>query len=235
MYILEGNIGAGKSTFLKLINQKLPAIEVAYEPLANWQSQHQGQSLLTHFYQDPARWAYTMETLTMMCRVREHRIEQQHTNPYRLVERSIYSGHYCFAKNGHEQGFMTDIEWKIYHEWFNMLIPQKCLPPLGFIYLRVDPKVSFTRIAKRSRAGESSISLGYLEQIDRRHQDFLIHKIDVLPELAQVPVLVLDCNQEFEENPKKFDEHLARVWEFMKQTRFEHKERIQASSLMVSE
>ena len=37
MYILEGNIGAGKSTFLHLVKQQLPDISIALEPMDNWQ------------------------------------------------------------------------------------------------------------------------------------------------------------------------------------------------------
>ena len=76
MYIVEGNIGAGKSTFLRLIQAQLPQVSVVFEPLHNWQSQVYGQSILSQFYNDPHRWAYTMETLAMACRVQEHIQEQ---------------------------------------------------------------------------------------------------------------------------------------------------------------
>ena len=77
MFIVEGNIGAGKSTFLKLMQQYLPHIVTALEPVALWDSPHQGNSLLERFMHDTFRWAYTMETFTMMCRVREHMYHQQ--------------------------------------------------------------------------------------------------------------------------------------------------------------
>lgn len=76
MYIVEGNIGAGKSTFLKLISKRLSHITVVFEPLHNWQNKVYGQSVLANFYKDPRRWAYTMETLAMACRVQEHLREQ---------------------------------------------------------------------------------------------------------------------------------------------------------------
>lgn len=218
MYIVEGNIGAGKSTFLKLIDEHIAHISVAFEPLHNWQSQVYGQSLLSNFYQDTARWAFTMETFAMICRVREHMHEQQQNNPNRIMERSIYSGHYCFSVNGYKQGFVSDLEWGLYMQWFNFLIPNKCQPPLGFIYLQTDPDIAYTRIKKRNRLAEKKISLSYLKQIHDHHEAFLIHKEGLLPELKNVPVLTLDCNEEFEGNPVKMHELFEKVQDFMLQT-----------------
>ena len=143
MYIGEGNLGAGKTTFLKLIQERLPEIAVVFEPLHNWQSQVYGESILSNFYKDPQRWAYTMETLAMVCRVQEHLSEQENPNPFRLMERSIYSGHYVFATNGYQNGFLSELEWHVYLQWFNFLVTGRCKPPQGFIYLRTDPEVAY--------------------------------------------------------------------------------------------
>ncbi len=218
MYIVEGNIGAGKSTFLKLIDEYVDHISVAFEPLHNWQSQVYGQSLLANFYQDTKRWAFTMETFAMICRVREHIHEQQQKNPNRIMERSIYSGHYCFSVNGYKQGFISDLEWGLYMQWFNFMIPNKCQPPLGFIYLKTDPEVAYARLKKRNRLAEKKISLTYLKQIHEHHETFLIEKEGLLPELKTVPVLILDCNEEFESNPAKQHELFEQVQNFMLQT-----------------
>jgi len=129
MYIVEGNIGAGKSTFLTFLEQQLTNTSVILEPVYDWQNKVYGQSLLANFYQDPQRWAYTFETLTMMCRTKEHLAQQEQTEPNRIFERSLYSGHYCFAKNSFESGFMTPLEWELYANWFSFLIPTKCQPP----------------------------------------------------------------------------------------------------------
>jgi len=215
MYIVEGNIGAGKSTFLSLVAQAAPHISVVLEPLHHWQRQLHGQSLLTNFIHNPRRWSYTMETLTMMCRVKDHLQEQTLPEHNRLFERSIYSGHYCFALNGYESGFMSDIEWNMYSQWFEFLIPGKCRPPHGFIYLKVDPNVSYERIAKRQRPGEEDITLAYLQALDRKHDDFLIHKKNILPELMPVPVLTLDISAEFEKDAQHFEQLLFKVEEFI--------------------
>ena len=55
MYIVEGNIGVGKSTFLQLIHHLDPTIAIIPEPKENWAQRVYGQSLLANFYQDPQR------------------------------------------------------------------------------------------------------------------------------------------------------------------------------------
>jgi len=217
MYIIEGNIGAGKSTFLRLLGKYLPYIAISPEPLHNWQNQMYGQSLLTNFYQDPQRWAYTLETLTLLSRVKEHCAEQGRVGCV-VFERSVYSGYYCFAKNSYACGFMSDLEWHAHNTWFNNLIPATCKPPLGFIYLHVDPIVAFKRIKKRNRHAEKNMTLQYINQIAQRHEDFLIKKVDILQSIKEIPVLILDCNEEFETNAENLAAHLEEVQYFMHKT-----------------
>ncbi len=218
MYIVEGNIGAGKSTFLKLLAKKTPEISIILEPVYSWQDKTYGESLLANFYQHPKRWAYTFETLTMMCRVKEHLLEQENPNPNRIFERSIYSGNYCFAKNSFANKFLTPLEWHMYVDWFNFLVPTRCQAPLGFIYLRTAPDICYERAKKRNRSAEKTLQLSYLKQLHQRHDEFLIEKKDVIAQIKDTPVLILDCDQEFEADVKKFQEHVAAVKKFMLET-----------------
>jgi deoxyadenosine/deoxycytidine kinase len=219
MYIVEGNTGVGKSSFLTLITKLCPEISVIHEPVENWAGQTAGKSLLGNFYTDPARWAYTMETMTMFSRVKEHMREQQkHSDVPRLMERSIYSGHYCFAKNGHAHGFFTPIEWEMYAQWVEFLITKQCQPPRGFIYLRAEPEICFERLRKRNRAGEEGVSLEYMQQIHDWHEKLLVSKHEVASNLKNVPVLVLDCNQDFIAYPERMRQYAEQVRDFLMTT-----------------
>jgi len=217
MYFLEGNTSVGKSTFLKLLTKHVPQIEIELEPLENWQKKRHGMSLLKMFYDDIPRWAYTMDTFTLMCRIKEHLINQQHTNLNRVLERSIYSGYYGYAMCGYTLGGMTDMEWQLYNEWFDYLTVT-CKPPVGFIYLRVDPKIAFKRSRKRNRPEEASCTLDFFEHLGKLHDDFLIGKKNVKKEIQDIPVLVLDCDQDFETDQKKLQEHLDQVQQFLLDT-----------------
>ena len=229
MYFLEGNQGVGKSTFLKLLNKHLPEIEIQLEPLENWQKKRHGQSLLKNFFDDISRWSFTMDSFTLMCRVKEHLINQRHTNLNRLLERSIYSGYYGYAMAGYKSGGMTEMEWQLYNEWFDYLTAN-CKPPVGFIYLKSDPEVAFARAQKRARAEESSCTLDFFKILGKMHDNFLIDKSNVKPEIKNIPVLVLDCNQEFEADENVLAGHLDKIQQFLLDTQIH----IQAKSAQVN-
>jgi len=218
MYIVEGNIGVGKSTFLDLIKQLDATIDIIPEPKENWANQQYGQSLLANFYKNPQRWAYTIETLAMVCRAQDHVQEQKNTNPRRVFERSIYSGHYCFALNDYENGYLSDLEWQIYHKWIDFLLKQHCKAPLGFIYLKAEPEVCFERMVKRSRKSELNLSLDYMRNIHNRHAAFLEEKENVFESIKDVPVLILNCNEDFVNSPENMQDHLKKLQSFFTQT-----------------
>ncbi len=217
MYIVEGNIGVGKSTFIQCINQQDPTIRIVPEPKEQWITPVNDESLLDNFYKNPSRWAFTIETLAMICRSRDHIRLQEEAYKERLIERSLYSGHLCFAQNGQDQGFFSPLEWQLYNEWVKFLVA-RCTPPRGFIYLRATPEVCFERIKTRNRESEGAISLEYIKQIHTWHERFLIDKQHDLPSIAQVPVLVLDCSTPFAENPAMLTKHLAALNNFFKAT-----------------
>lgn len=214
MFLVEGNLGAGKSTLLALIQQYLPHINVVFEPVNSWHSDNHGASLLSQFYCDQQRWSYTMEKQTLLTRVKEFLKEQQDPEN-KIMERSIYSGYYCFAKNGYLQGNMTDQEWHAYNLWFDFLVTQKCNKPSGFIYLRTSPETCYQRINKRARSGEEIIPLSYLQEIHAAHESFLIKKENLFEQLVSVPVLVLDAEDDFENNQNKLKHYLTLINDFV--------------------
>lgn len=218
MYIVEGNIGAGKTTLLNKIKEIDDMIHVIFEPVNAWHKQDCGQSLLANFYADINRWAFSLETYAMACRVKEHLHEQQNTYPYRLFERSIYSGHYCFAHNSYQSGGLSAIEWEIYKQWFAFLMKGKCKVPKGFIYLKASPELCLQRIKKRNRSGEENITIEYLRCIDKAHDNFLIEKKGLTPELQMVPILVLDGNKPFDSSNTIFNQYCDQIEEFMHMT-----------------
>ncbi len=215
MFILEGNTGVGKSTFLKLLQEHAPEISVIQESVDSWAFQMHGQSLLGNFYENPKRWAYTMETMTMMTRVREHTYHQVHAQPASLMERSVYSGHYCFAKNGHVEGFFTGLEWEVYLKWMEFMVLDTCKPPRGFIYLQASPESCFARLRERARVGEEAVTLEYMEQLHDWHEKFMITREGIDPRVAQVPVLVLDATVDLRRNTAVAASYVAQVKAFM--------------------
>ena len=213
-FIVEGNIGAGKSTFLRILQKRL-AVDVVFEPLEKWQAVKGGQNLLDLFYKDTERWSYTFQSYAFVTRVLEQRKnEQQNFSGVQILERSVYSDRYCFAKNCFELGKMSTMEWQLYKEWFSWLVEGYTKRPDGFIYLGTDPDVCYERLLKRDRYEESAVPFKYLELLHRKHEDWLIEKIDLEKSFSEIPVLKLECNKEFENDIKEQDKHIEKIVSF---------------------
>lgn len=213
MLIVEGNIGAGKSTFLRIIGQRLAA-EVVYEPHEQWQSVG-GENLLDKFYADTKRWSYSFQTYAFVTRVVQ---QEQYARAARcatqVYERSVYSDRYCFAKNCYQMGTMTALEWKLYQEWFSWLVDSYTIKPDGFIYLQTDPEVCFQRLTKRNRSEEQQVELDYIKLLHEKHESWLIEKKGVADYIKDVPVLVLECDADFETDIRQQDIHMQKIADF---------------------
>lgn len=137
-----------------------------------------------------------------------------------FFERSVYSDRYCFASLCHKMGNMSGLEYSIYkdwHTWMCTLFPTLKLH--GMIYLRSDPKVCKHRLGKRGRDEEvDTVGLDYLTSLHEAHESWLIrkeHKDPVARTVANLPMLIIDVNDDFEHNPAMQAKHIARIREFM--------------------
>ncbi len=215
--IIEGNIGAGKSTFLKILAQSIPEIDPVLEPTNKWQNNDPNNNLLDLFYRDTKRWAYTFQSYAFISRIQTQieNLKKSSGNAIQTLERSVFCDRYCFAKNCFESGTMTQLEWNIYKEWFQWLVESYTPKPTGFIYLRTNPDVCYDRLKKRGRSEESEIPLSYLQNLHTKHENWLIHKQDVSHYLTDIPVLTLDCNEEFETDHDMRAKHINKVREFI--------------------
>jgi deoxyadenosine/deoxycytidine kinase len=172
---LDGNIGAGKSTLLEAIRANVPSVTVIPEPVGEWltMTNENGESLLSLFYSDKRRWAYTFQNCAMLTRLMDtQRILKEYyadtTKPRILItERSVLTDRYVFAEMLHKQGIIDQLEWNLYLKWFNNLAAD--LPVKGIIHLNTSAKTSKDRIGIRGRTGEESIPIEYLNDLDEQH------------------------------------------------------------------
>eukprot|EP01094_Clydonella_sp_ATCC50884_P007298 TRINITY_DN16479_c0_g1_i1.p1 TRINITY_DN16479_c0_g1~~TRINITY_DN16479_c0_g1_i1.p1 ORF type:complete len:255 (-),score=108.92 TRINITY_DN16479_c0_g1_i1:138-902(-) len=205
---VEGNIGAGKSTFLKVLNKHLGAenIEVMQEPVHRW-TDCRGQNMLEQFYKAPDRYAYTFQSFAFITRLMEQQKEQ--TRPVRILERSALSD-YCFANNCWKTGLMNDVEWAAYEEWWSFF--SKTLPggPDGILYLHTTPNTCFTRMGIRDRNEEKGVPLEYLEQLHEQHETWLPADSNV-DARHSIPYARLDADAEFETDPRAQADLIGRV------------------------
>ena len=115
MYFLEGNVGTGKSTFLKELENE--GLGVIYEPVKQWENMKNssGKNLIEEFYGNQSRYAYTFQSIAFRTRVKNI----ENCSPDTIIERSIFTDKNVFAKTCYENGMMNDIEWNDYSEWFS--------------------------------------------------------------------------------------------------------------------
>ena len=173
MILLEGNIGAGKSTIGRMLKAS-DTFDFIEEPVDTWQSGF-ASNLLDLFYQDMNRWAFTFQIVAFITRAKTWKEVLALTDHSRVVlERSIFTDRYVFATNMHRLGPMDDAEWQVYCGLWDFLVTNYCVQPDCILYLRTPAKECLERIKVRDRSEETGISLEYLQQLEALHDEWLL-------------------------------------------------------------
>ena len=95
-YIIEGNIGSGKTTLINKLREK-EKYEVIEEPVNQWLSikGDSNKNLLGLFYEDPQRYAYLFQTMVFKTRLQS--LDKPQEKDIRFSERSIWTDKYVFG------------------------------------------------------------------------------------------------------------------------------------------
>ena len=191
---IEGNIGVGKSTFIKLFAKRFANSVLVDEPVDLWKSvkDDSGNNMLGIFYSDIQRWAYTFQNMayvTRMMKIEETIRENKYE--YIFLDRSLGTDRNIFEQMLYDDKKINEVEHQIYNLWVNFY--QKFVRPEQsgpIIYLRAEPEISFERIQKRGREEEKNITLEYLKKIHQYHEKWL--------NTNSANVIIVDCNKDFE-------------------------------------
>ena len=185
---VEGNIGSGKSTFLKNMknafskrgfeNMKMVFVE---EPVNQWTQikDENGIDMLSKFYGNQEKYAFAFQMMAYISRLSllKRAYEDNPNNTIIVTERSVNTDRYVFAKMLYDSKKIEEVEYQIYLKWFDEFISE--LPIFAMVYLHAKPEVSHTRVLKRARDGEI-ISLEYLKECYRYHEEWLNKEQSVL-------------------------------------------------------
>lgn len=174
IFFLEGNIASGKSTLIESL--KLYDFEVFEEPVEEWLNRYKednGDNILGLFYDDMARWSFQFEVAIMTTRYQKLKEAIECDSNFVFCERSLWTDRLCFAENLYSQGKMTEMEWKIYVDWFDTFMDsiKHLLQNVRAVYvhLKTDPEVCSKRMLIRKRAEEDAVPLEYLQMLHEKH------------------------------------------------------------------
>jgi len=173
MVLLEGNIGAGKTT----VGRKIAGsgfFSFIEEPTAVWREGF-AANMLDLFYSDSNRWAFTFQICAFVTRAKTWDEVSKHTDRQQVIlERSIFCDRYVFAENCYRTGLFTKAEYQLYCGMWDFTVAQYCDEPDVILYLRTPAEVCLQRIHQRGREEEGGIPLEYLLQLEGLHDEWLL-------------------------------------------------------------
>jgi deoxyadenosine/deoxycytidine kinase len=166
IYALEGNIGAGKTTIMKIIGSHFNDVEFVEEPVKQWQNLG-GMNLLDAFYSDPKRWGFSFEFYSMLTKIQALLNAANSDKPIIIIERSILSNK-IFMDLSNELGKLDKMEYCMLMNTYNFYLEHVYPQLAGIIYLDTPVDECIARITKRNRGEECTIERSYLEAIKNK-------------------------------------------------------------------
>ena len=157
--IIDGNIGSGKTTQLNLFSQK--GFKVHREPIDDWP--------LEVFYSWPQRWQLMFQ-LRVIQTLPEIKFDK--SKNIQFYERSIFSALHVFWQYALDCQLVSYWEDLVFRDVYNKI---KCEPDM-YIYIRRSPIECFRSIQSRNQAGDSKVTLEYLERLSTLYEK-MIHRL----------------------------------------------------------
>jgi deoxyadenosine/deoxycytidine kinase len=225
IYSIEGNIGSGKSTLLSNLrshfdnetsDSKNPKkIIFVKEPVDEWESiqDKNGITMLEKFYNDQDKYSFPFQMMAYISRLallKEAIKNNPEPDTVIITERCLYTDKYVFAKMLYDSGKIEDVCYQIYNKWFDTFACE--LPITGIIYVKTNPDICNRRIMLRSRTGESSIPLSYLENCHNYHNNMISTLVD---EIKDCKFLKLDGNVDIFENKNQINQWISDIDRFI--------------------
>jgi len=185
--VVEGNIGVGKTTFCRKLQEKYDARLIL--------EQFSDNPFLPYFYENPERHAFSVELFFMTERHRQLQEELMQGDLFnqQIISDYIFIKTLLFAKNN-----LNEEEYRLFNRLFHVLNAHFKKPDL-VIYLHRPLSNLLNQIKKRGRTFEMEMSATYLENIQKAYFDFF----KTTPEY---PILVVGINDlDFENDTLAFE------------------------------
>jgi deoxyguanosine kinase len=184
---IEGNIGAGKTSFCHLLksehNCKLILEEFDDNPF------------LPLFYDTPERFGFTLELFFMTERYKqmEHELTTDLFSDFTVADYTFMKTLLFARKN------LKDKEYKVFQKMFTVLEMTFPKPEL-LVYFHRNVDILMDNIKRRGRNYESKISARYLEEIQNSYFEYFRN-------ILSFPVLIIDLKDiDFVSNPRNYED-----------------------------
>jgi deoxyadenosine/deoxycytidine kinase len=190
--VVEGPIGAGKTSLAKRLAARLSADLVLEQPAEN--------PFIARFYQDMARYALPAQLFFLFQRSRMiEPLKQRDMFARPAVADFLLDKDLLFARVT-----LSGEEFALYQKIYDALRPQAPAPDL-VIYLQAQPAVLIERVRRRAAGFERGISEEYLALLAESYARFFYH-------YAGAPLLIVNSeNLNFVERDADFELLVSRV------------------------
>lgn len=157
---IAGNIGSGKTTLTETLAKHF-----------GWTPHYEAvddNPYLNDFYDDMLKWSFNLQIYFLNSRI-EQIVNLRKNRGTVIQDRTIYEDAYIFASNLYSMGLMSERDYNTYLSIFNQMV-SLIEPPDLILYLRASVPTLVSRIQKRGRDYESSISIDYLQRLNERYE-----------------------------------------------------------------
>jgi len=173
--VIEGNIGAGKTTLATLLSVDLNS-KLILERFSD-------NPFLPKFYADPAKYSFPLE-LTFLA---ERYTQLKNDLASRDLFHELTITDYYFMKSLiFARNTLAPDEYNLYRRFFDIIYERLPKPDL-YVYLHLPENLLIENIRKRGRDYEQSIEYGYLKTIREGYFNFFSQQTDF-------PVLIIDIS-----------------------------------------
>lgn len=173
--VIEGNIGAGKTTFAKMLSAEFDA-KLILEQFAE-------NPFLPKFYNDPEKYSFPLE-LSFLAE-RYGQLKKELTNRD-LFHQNTIADYYFMKSLIFAQNTLARDEYNLYRNFFDIIYERLPKPDL-FVYLHLPEELLLMNIKKRGRDYEQSIEAEYLKKLREGYFTFFSQQNDF-------PVLIVDTS-----------------------------------------
>ena len=172
--IVDGVIGAGKTTVISLIEKQINnnglnlKIKAIYEPVKEWND----TGALQYFYDNIEKNCYEFQTYSYITRIKSV-INEIYDNPNAdiyILERSIWTDKYIFMEL--LKDLVGEMRINMYNTWWDMwsfIMPMRVDK---WVLLDTSLEESLKRITFRNRNGESAVDKDYQTKLYNKHIEF---------------------------------------------------------------